>query len=82
MPYITEGEKINFRDPYREPETVGQLVYVLTRSAVKFSKRDGALRFVTIALVMGAFFCAALEFYRRVAAKYEDSKIQENGDVY
>jgi hypothetical protein len=26
--------------------------------------------------------CAADEFYRRVAAKYEDKKIDENGDVY
>lgn len=32
--------------------------------------------------VMGALEGAKLEFYRRVAAPYEDKKIQENGDVY
>ena len=30
----------------------------------------------------GALRCAQMEFYRRVAAPYEDKKIQENGDVY
>ena len=26
--------------------------------------------------------CAKLELYRRVAAPYEDEKIDQNGDVY
>lgn len=82
MPYITKDEKTNFRDPYREPETVGQLTYVLTRAALQFKAKHGRLKFVTIALVMGAFFCAALEFYRRVAVPYENAKMAENGDVY
>lgn len=32
--------------------------------------------------VVGALEGAKLEFYRRVAAPYEDEKIKENGDVY
>jgi hypothetical protein len=32
--------------------------------------------------VLGALEGAKLEFYRRIAAPYEDTKIQENGDVY
>lgn len=32
--------------------------------------------------IIGALECAKLEFYRRVAAPYEDKKIEENGDVY
>ena len=30
---------------------------------------------------MGVLECCKLEFYRRVAAPYEDIKIEENGDV-
>lgn len=31
---------------------------------------------------LGALECCKLEFYRRVAAPYEDSKIKSNGDCY
>lgn len=57
----------------------GELNYVITRIATKVS---GTKSYWTIALVMGVFITAALEYYRRVAAPYEDSKIEENGDVY
>jgi hypothetical protein len=30
---------------------------------------------------MGVLACVQAEFYRRVAAPYEDQKIAENGDV-
>lgn len=82
MPYITNTEKKILEHPSVYPETVGQLTYVLTRSALQFKHVQGKLQFVTVALVMGAFFCAALEFYRRVAAPYEDTKREMNGDVY
>ena len=39
-------------------------------------------RYFNIVVVMGTLLCVALEFYRRVAAPYEDMKIQDNGDVY
>ena len=32
--------------------------------------------------VVGAVRCAQMEFYRRVAAPYEDAAIKKNGDVY
>jgi hypothetical protein len=31
---------------------------------------------------VGMLDCSKLEFYRRFAAPYEDTKIKENGDVY
>jgi len=31
---------------------------------------------------MGVLECIKQEFYRRVISKYEDQKIEENGDVY
>jgi len=80
MPYVTQEDKDVFED--HGPVTVGQLTYGLTRLALHFKANQGKLRFITIALVMGAFFCAALEFYRRVAVPYENAKLAENGDVY
>lgn len=38
-------------------------------------------RFITYCTIMGICVCTMLEFYRRVIAKYEDTKINENGDV-
>jgi hypothetical protein len=38
-------------------------------------------RYQQIAEVMGALAATQAEFYRRVAAPYEDRKIEENGDV-
>jgi len=35
-----------------------------------------------VATVTGVLECAKLELYRRIAAPYEDTKIEENGDVY
>ena len=32
--------------------------------------------------MVGVLECAKLELYRRMAAPYEDEKIEDNGDVY
>lgn len=81
MPYVTKLTR-DLLDDGHQPITVGDLTYILTREALRFKRTQGAQGFVTIALVMGAFICAALEFYRRVAVPFEDTKIKENGDVY
>lgn len=60
---------------------VGTLNYLLTQVAIMYVKDEG-LSYSSINDVMGAFACAAQEFYRRVAAPYEDTKILANGDVY
>lgn len=44
--------------------------------------RDNNTGEVSSIEIGGAIECAKLEFYRRVAAPYEDKKIAENGDVY
>ena len=77
MPYISKQEKI-IQYP---TETVGQLTYSITKLCLHFVKSNGK-KFAVFAWVMGALFCAGLEFYRRVVAPYEDVKIKENGDVY
>jgi hypothetical protein len=40
------------------------------------------LKYKTINDILGALEGAKMEFYRRVVVKYEDSKREENGDVY
>ena len=60
------------------PEEVdGELNYVVT----KMLKGVYPLRYYHINKAIGVLECAKLEFYRRVAAPYEDIKIKESGDV-
>jgi len=60
------------------PEEVdGELNYVIT----KILKEVYPLRYYHINKVMGVLECIKQEYYRRVAAPYEDQKIKENGDV-
>jgi len=60
------------------PEEVdGDLNYVVT----KLLKEVYPLRYYHINKAIGVLECIKLEFYRRVAAPYEDLKIKESGDV-
>jgi hypothetical protein len=52
-----------------------------TRTGLTYETRTG-LTYETLNAVIGVLECAKLEFYRRVAAPYEDTKIQQNGEVY
>lgn len=60
---------------------VGELNYVLTTIANDYFQRNG-MNYRAVNDVVGALRCAEAEFYRRVAAPYEDKKIEANGDVY
>ncbi|RJS75903.1 hypothetical protein CW712_03325 [Candidatus Bathyarchaeota archaeon] len=60
------------------PEEVdGELNYVVT----KILKEVYPLRYYHINKAIGVLECIKQEFYRRVAAPYEDLKIKESGDV-
>lgn len=60
------------------PEEVdGELNYVVTR----ILKEIYPLRYFHINKAVGVLECIKLEYYRRVAAPYEDLKIEEAGDV-
>jgi hypothetical protein len=59
----------------------GELNYILTRLLYEYYKSNGG-RYTQVNDILGALEGAKLEFYRRVAAPYEDKKIEENGDVY
>jgi len=58
----------------------GNLNYVISRLCAKVLERER--NYARINELVGALECAKLELYRRVAGPYEDTKIDENGDVY
>lgn len=82
MPYITAERRRELTDEaHPTPKTVGELNYLVTMIADRYLAYAGA-NYEQINAVVGALECAKLEFYRRVAAPYEDVKLVRNGDVY
>jgi hypothetical protein len=97
MPYITpqQREKLDpFIDQLAQAisaesqETgdraafAGLLNYACTRLALSIVRRRfGPMRYWLIALLTGVFKNIADEFYRRVAAPYEDVQMAKSGDV-
>ena len=80
MPYLSqEDRKALARGS--DPVTVGQLNYVISRRCDDFIMAVG-LSYDTINEVIGVLACVQQELYRRVAAPYEDQKMQDNGDVF
>jgi len=59
----------------------GELNYLITRLCITFMYDNGK-NYQNINNVVGALEGAKMEFYRRYAAPYEDTKVKENGDVY
>ena len=82
MPYIEQHDR-EYLQPYSEfnPVEPGQLNYQITCVIRTYIQANG-LTYRCINDVLGALEGAKLEFYRRVAALYEERKMQENGDVY
>jgi hypothetical protein len=79
MPYITKGRRERLAVSWARPETPGELNYLITKLLLNYAQ---PLSYQKINDALGALEGAKLEFYRRVAAGYEDQKIQENGDVF
>jgi len=87
LPYIKAGNRKKYEKILEElvkilkalpPEEIdGELNYVVT----KILKEIYPLRYFHINKAVGVLECIKLEYYRRVAAPYEDSKIKESGDV-
>ena len=86
MPYIKEEDRREFGAALDELfdstiKTSGELNYLITMICSKYLDQHGKC-YGTINDIVGALEGAKLEFYRRVAAPYEDTKIKLNGDVY
>ena len=85
MPYIRvqqqdellEGGALEARFRTHSP---GELNYLFTKIIAAYWEIHG--NYQGINDIIGALEGAKLEFYRRIAAPYEDKKIFENGDVY
>ena len=87
MPYIKVGNRNKYEKILENlvkilktlpPEEIdGELNYVVT----KILKEIYPLRYFHINKAIGVLECIQLEYYRRVAAPYEDLKIKEAGDV-
>jgi len=70
-------ELVDILKPLPPEEVDGELNYVVT----KILKEVYPLRYFHINKAVGVLECIKLEFYRRVAAPYEDLKMKESGDV-
>lgn len=81
MPYITPADRERLEGGGL-PETAGELNYAITRLVDDYLARKGGIRYAHLNEVVGVLECAKLELYRRLAAPYEDRKIEESGDVY
>ena len=80
MPYIEDWQREELE--FRPATTPGELNYIFTKAINDYIDQCRMLNYNVINNVVGALEGAKLEFYRRVAAPYEDTKIEENGDVY
>ena len=80
MPYLKMQEKEALLD-HMYPTRPGELNFLVTTLCRRYWSKSGK-NYQAINDIVGALEGAKLEFYRRIASKYEDSKIQSNGDVY
>jgi hypothetical protein len=79
MPYIP-GYRRDALAPIVTPETAGELNYAFTAIALAYIHKEG-LTYQHVNDVIGALEGAKLELYRRLVVPYEDTKIQQNGDI-
>ncbi|SUZ60717.1 uncharacterized protein METZ01_LOCUS13571, partial [marine metagenome] len=80
VPYIVENAREQLDDGGL-PNSAGELNYVISSIIDEYLSEYGK-NYTNINEVIGVLECAKLELYRRVAAPYEDEKIDQNGDVY
>jgi hypothetical protein len=86
MPYINSedrkffDEKLSFK--VTAIHTPGELNYCITKLVDHYVSVHGGTSYTNINEVIGVLECAKLELYRRIAAPYEDIKLNSNGEVY
>ena len=89
MPYIKKEDRAildpkidSLASKMSDDFNPGWFNYVVTRLILKMAVDPSKLTYKHIALITGVLENIKQEFYRRVAAPYEDAKIAENGDVF
>lgn len=81
MPYIEKIRRMEIDEEASAPRDAGELNYAITRMVLDYLETRGT-RYSTINEIVGVLECAKQEFYRRLAATYENLKSFNNGDVY
>jgi len=84
MPYIDNSRRNELDDDFSCDggiDSTGELNYLITR-LIRLYRFEHGMSYNTINDIIGALEGAKLEFYRRVAVPYEDTKKMLNGDVY
>ncbi len=97
MPYIAQKSRVELdplidelagrivaqaKESKQDGAFAGLLNYTCTRLALKILRLQfGKMQYWLIALITGTFKNISDEFYRRVAAPYEDRQMAKNGDV-
>jgi len=81
MPYVDAAARQRL-DAGASPETAGELNYSITKLVDAYLNRSGSPRYADFNEAIGVLECAKLELYRRLVAPYEDTKIEQHGDVY
>jgi hypothetical protein len=80
VPYLNQAIRSSL-EAGRKPTIGGELNFLISSLLNQFIK-DKGLTYANINEAVGALECAKIEFYRRVAAHYEDNTIVSNGEVY
>ena len=81
MPYIRNQRRYKIQKKDDNPYNAGELNYLLTITIMEYLNERG-VSYKAINDIVGALEGAKMEFYRRVAVPYENSKMAEHGDVY
>ena len=68
--------------PPSRDQLVGVVNYVVTRVVMQsFHVERGQMEYADVNAIVGVLSAVQFEFYRRMAAEYEDQKAHDNGDV-
>lgn len=85
MPYIKQEERAQFDDAILDLaescETVGQLNYIISKLCLAVAMNSPA-DYTSFNGIDGVLGLAQAEFRRRVIFPYEESKREENGDLF
>ena len=80
MPYITKAERVLLHEG-AQAINAGHLNYQLSMIVDEYLFEHG-VSYASLNDVMGVLACMQQEIYRRIAAPLENSKIEQNGDVF
>lgn len=74
------GQITRYFESLDDQNFLGALNYLVYTIVRHYLFKNGK-RYSRLAGIVGTIHCCAAEIYRRIAAPYEDEKIEENGDV-